>query len=755
MTRKTLLLRWVILLLALGSPAPSTAGGEVEPNGSFAEATPIGCSEIVTGSSISGDTDFFHLIGIPANTVLVLDLTSPGLCFGGLNDTLPCSSLIECPNGTCDKTLDYQFTIWNGDQQTVRTIIDDTASDTDPFTTQPVENPFPTDLYLELTSVPFVPGSYSFQVLCNQPQLITCTGFGSGPSSTFEISHEGDLDVFKIELTQERNVLLDIDAEGLSFGDLKLSQLDSFIRLYDGSWTIITEIDFGFGPQELEPIDGLDTFIATHVFSAGTYYVAVTCSDDLGFDGCPEPPFDPDREDYEYSLRRSCKNTNLPPAQLVCNASGTVVLNEVRDLPFRPGVEVDFFKFQAIVGDVIEIDIDTIPPALPADPALDSAVALFRTTGPFLDGSQLIQDDVPTCEFETSACNDNGDAPDDVGGFQGVGDSYLKLCAPASGTHILGVSNTFDLDFNGLDDDEPGDLLFIKDFIGPYEMLLRCTRPDADGDTHTDCLDNCPEIANGAQADAEGDGIGDLCDNCPTTVNFRQADTDGDGIGNACNDALDADGDEWIDALDNCPATFNPFQADFDGDGVGTDCDNCRVVSNADQTDVDLDGWGDVCDNCPAVANANQLDGDGDDVGNPCDNCRAVFNSRVSPAPADHRSTGDQVDDDLDGLGNPCDGDFDGSGFMNVTDLLRFLDAFGKNIADSTCQDDAGSSGSLCARYDLTVTDTVVNVSDLLMMIAPAIFGTANAIHGCLPDDGGVIRCPLACTAGVGAEPCP
>ena len=60
-----------------------------------------------------------------------------------------------------------------------------------------------------------------------------------------------------------------------------------------------------------------------------------------------------------------------------------------------------------------------------------------------------------------------------------------------------------------------------------------------------------------------------------------------------------------------------------------------------------------------------------------------------------------------------------------------------------------------CARYDLTASDTVVNVSDLLRMIDPDIFGTANSIHGCLPDDGGVIRCPLACTAGAGAQPCP
>ena len=167
--------------------------------------------------------------------------------------------------------------------------------------------------------------------------------------------------------------------------------------------------------------------------------------------------------------------------------------------------------------------------------------------------------------------------------------------------------------------------------------------------------------------------------------------------------------------------------------------------------DLDGDTVPDGTDNCSTVPNVAQSDLDQDGVGDACDHCRLIPNPFVSPPPADRPITGGQVNDDLDGVGNHCDGDFDASGFMNVTDLLRFLDAFGKSITDSTCLDDAGSTGSPCARYDLNVTGPVINVSDLLIMISPALFGTSTAAHGCAPGDDGIVHCPLSCDGGPGA----
>jgi hypothetical protein len=160
--------------------------------------------------------------------------------------------------------------------------------------------------------------------------------------------------------------------------------------------------------------------------------------------------------------------------------------------------------------------------------------------------------------------------------------------------------------------------------------------------------------------------------------------------------------------------------------------------------DADGDGVADDVDNCPTVANADQLDTDRDGVGDACDNCREIPNA--GPISAGHIGTGGQVDDDEDGVGNPCDCDFTESAndhFVNLSDLLRFLDAFGQRISDHTCPDEAGNPTGSCARYDLTVEGEVVNVNDLLVIMSPERFGSTTLDQGCTPADDGVVHCPL------------
>jgi hypothetical protein len=58
---------------------------------------------------------------------------------------------------------------------------------------------------------------------------------------------------------------------------------------------------------------------------------------------------------------------------------------------------------------------------------------------------------------------------------------------------------------------------------------------DPDGDGICEQADNCPGLANHAQADRDGDSFGDRCDVCPDHHDSGQEDGDADGAGDACD----------------------------------------------------------------------------------------------------------------------------------------------------------------------------------------------------------------------------
>lgn len=126
--------------------------------------------------------------------------------------------------------------------------------------------------------------------------------------------------------------------------------------------------------------------------------------------------------------------------------------------------------------------------------------------------------------------------------------------------------------------------------------------------------DNCPDTYNHDQADADGDRIGDACDNspdsqnpsddndldgtpdatdnCPTRYNPDQSDTSGYGVGDACDeetdDELDAAGgrDGILTAIrirDNCPDTYNPGQENYNLDRVGDACESVQDLVLVDE----------------------------------------------------------------------------------------------------------------------------------------------------------------------------
>jgi hypothetical protein len=94
---------------------------------------------------------------------------------------------------------------------------------------------------------------------------------------------------------------------------------------------------------------------------------------------------------------------------------------------------------------------------------------------------------------------------------------------------------------NLIDEPAPGDCILLGSTanFGSFESLavtgwIVACGTDADGDG-AGCSDNCPDVANPAQADTDADGVGDDCDNCAFVAIPGQEDSDSDGIGDACD----------------------------------------------------------------------------------------------------------------------------------------------------------------------------------------------------------------------------
>jgi hypothetical protein len=109
--------------------------------------------------------------------------------------------------------------------------------------------------------------------------------------------------------------------------------------------------------------------------------------------------------------------------------------------------------------------------------------------------------------------------------------------------------------------------------------------------------DSGNQACDAAGADTDGDGLVDLSDNCPTVANTAQADADGDNIGNAC-DSGDSDGDFLVDTTEYfCGSPANdgskrPERVDLAGDDDGDTLVNEVLPVGAANYDCDGDGYG-------------------------------------------------------------------------------------------------------------------------------------------------------------------
>jgi len=345
---------------------------------------------------------------------------------------------------------------------------------------------------------------------------------------------------------------------------------------------------------------------------------------------------------------------------------------------FAPSVQP--LPASACIGMALgDLDGDGDPDAMLAnlDP-FDSShnLVLLNGGGINLDCDGDGEDDA--CESDLDLDGLIDDCDDDIDG-DGIGNACDVDDTGGADCDANGVDDACDPDLDGdgtpdaCDDDTDGDGIGNAcdvDMTGGADCDANgvddACDPDQDGDGTPDACDD----------DIDGDGIGNACDvdmtggadcNANGVDDTCDDDLDGDGSPDACDDDIDGDG------IGNACDVDHTGGADCDGNGVDDTCDGDQDgddIPDACDDDVDGDGIDNLVDNCPWDANADQADCDQDGAGDVCE--------LIDGTQEDLDANG--IPDDCEG--EPCLGDLDGTGVVDIEDLLIIMGAWGTDDAD-------------------------------------------------------------------------
>ena len=272
----------------------------------------------------------------------------------------------------------------------------------------------------------------------------------------------------------------------------------------------------------------------------------------------------------------------------------------------------------------------------------------------------------------------------------------------------------------GLEIGPNGHLYYVDN--GRDEVIRIDPFSDEDGDGVGDEVDNCPFIANSAQANYDGDTFGDLCDadddndtvldlddDCVlgnlSWISSSATDHDGDGCADLTED-VDDDNDGVNDAADYCAtgdlAWTSSSSSDYDLDGCRDagedyDDDNDRIC---DATDSDgfwtcslSSADEDLCPTSPPnffSTTANDVDRDGcEDAGEDLDDDNDGFSDILDNCP---RNAGTSDSGSLIG----CE-DWDGDGYADTIDVFPTESTQWSDLDDDGYGDEIdGFEGDYC-----------------------------------------------------------
>lgn len=264
------------------------------------------------------------------------------------------------------------------------------------------------------------------------------------------ITPDVDVDMYRFTVTAGQMVDFDIDTALNGPGGL-----GSFLKLFDSTGNLLAYNNDSAAPGEAWI--GFDAYLRYQFPTSGTFYLAVSNANNVNYspvtgsgDAAGGLNATGDYSLTVQALPTDPDDTMLEAVSLGAASTTASTINST----ISTDVDVDMYRFTAVVGQMIDIDIDTV---LNGPGGLGSYLRLFNALG-----QQL-------------AYNNDANAPgENTIGF----DAYLRYTIPATGSYYVGVSNLNNNTYNPLTgaDDWSGGM----NTAGAYSITLQSLPLDSD-----------------------------------------------------------------------------------------------------------------------------------------------------------------------------------------------------------------------------------------------------------------------------------
>jgi hypothetical protein len=401
------------------------------------------------------------------------------------------------------------------------------------------------------------------------------------------VASPGDVDLYAVAAEAGQTVTVDVLARGFRADNSPGSELSALLQVLDTDGMTVLAEDQSIGDYD-------DPTVSVSIPVGGLYFISV--KDLSPAEGGPGFV-------YVLSVEIDSNDTVDEATRL-----RPPVLPSIDTLIYPAG-DVDYYRLEGTVGQVLTVDIDSAV-FNPINPPAKIVLTLLDS-----DSMILTQDSYNSSDPE---------------------DPFIQLTLPETGTYFvqvrelrqfIGTTNTFyqmsielgpsagnDTFATGMPVEPPRAVSGIVTSSSDVDHF-RFNLPSA-GTIHldVDAREGLLSLFEGTLSLHDNVGVitSDSSSPDPALIRAQEAGDYSASLSGPCTGAGCVNEDSYYVLF---------LDADADDDGLVMPEDNCPLVNNTDQADEDGDGAGDSCDNCFSLFNPDQLDSDGDGVGDACASC--------------------------------------------------------------------------------------------------------------------------------------